>query len=55
MFKLFFKHRDRATALEHKLAMQREMEQRRKAELRRERALQANIACKLKSRIFSGD
>lgn len=49
MFKLFFKHRGKATAVEQKLAMQREMEQRRKAELRHERAVQANIASKLKS------
>lgn len=48
MFKLLFKHRGKAAAVEQKLAMQREMERRRKMELRHESALKANIADKLK-------
>ena len=48
MFKLFFRHRHKPSAVEQKLAMQREMERRRKLEMRRESALKANIADKLK-------
>ena len=48
MFK-FFKHRDKAAAIEQKLAVQREMERRRRMELRRETAMRANIANKLKN------
>jgi len=47
MFK-FFKHRDKPTAVEHKLAIQREIK-RRARESRGDSALRANIANKLRN------